>query len=442
MSSYEKEIRSIIEKAGIPVNKNTIENVKKMYLQISMDTLNNLNKITLHRGGNKIELGDLFLFKSLLNDKLMMGGNYLVQYGASSPDNMNHNHANPPPNVTGGVTNKMCAGEPSQCSSEIVPVQAGGGFKQYIKSLKKIKKNKNIFGFLNYDGKNRFYTQCGGSLSDDNFEKIIENTLAFDISDDTKKPLKSIIENEVVNQLVSYYSRENDSVENDSNDNETKQQTDLSEDEQQGGEQESEEQEDSEQEDSEQEGDEQEDREQEDREQEDREQEGGEQEDREQESEEENREVELEDEEAEEENEEVELREEESEEQEDREQEDDSNYDLKNLQYGGEIDVISQIDNLKSNFMKQLDRLKSIENTNQSGGFDLGTNQLYNDILSMKNHIRKNINNLDSMKQRHNSDNQTGGSFSHILDPKTKKKVPVNSLLGESIINMYKNYLN
>ena len=419
MSSYEKEIRSIIEKAGIPVNKNTIENVKKMYLQISMDTLNNLNKITLHRGGNKIELGDLFLFKSLLNDKLMMGGNYLVQYGASNPDNMNHNHVNPPPNVTGGVTNIMCAGEPSQCSSEIIPVQAGGGFRQYIKSLKKIKNNKNIFGFLNYDGKNRFYTQCGGSLSNDNFEKIIENTLAFDLSDDTKKPLKSIIENEVVNQLVSYYS----------NDNETQQQTDLneneesSENEQERGEQESEEQEGGEQEDREQEDREQEDSEQEDSEQEDSEQEGGEQEDREQESEEENREVESEGEESE-------------------ELEDNSNYDLKNLQYGGEIDVISQIDNLKSNFMKQLDRLKSIENTNQSGGFDLGSNQLYNDILSMKNHIRKNISNLDSMKQRHNSDNQTGGSFSHILDPKTKKKVPVNSLLGESIINMYKNYLN
>ena len=147
MSSYEKEISSIIEKAGIPVNKNTIENVKKMYLQISMDTLNNLNKITLHRGGNKIELGDLFLFKSLLNDKLMMGGNYIVQYGASSHDSMNHNHVIPSSNVTGGVTNKICAGEISQCSSEIIPNQAGAGFKQYIKSLKKIKNNKNILDF-------------------------------------------------------------------------------------------------------------------------------------------------------------------------------------------------------------------------------------------------------------------------------------------------------
>ena len=365
MSSYEKEINNIFKKAGIEVDSDRIEDVKKIYVQISMDTLNNLNKITLHRSGNKIELGDVFLLKNLLNDRMMGGGDYINQLAGSldmspSPASVSPEYVNMKPEVknlptlTGGITNDLCAGHPTQCRAELLTqTQQGfttqtGGFREYIKSLKKINE-ENIVGFLNIDKHGRYYSKGGASLSEDTFDQIINNTLAFDISEQAKKPLQAIIENEVVNQLNNYYTNqentENQSTESSENDSQNIM-------------------------------------------------EGG------------------------------------------------SSKSIENYQQEGGVDILSQINNLKSNFMKQLEKLRNIEDNEQSGGYSLSNSSLYNDILSMKQSIHNNINNLNQMKNQHEYSNQTGGAFSHIVDPKTKRKIPVRSLLGETIINMYKNYLS
>lgn len=153
-------MRDLLEKADIIPNNKNINKTEEVYLNITKDTINNLNKLKNHRNSEKILDIDINLYRNLLNDKLMQGGNY-----------------------TG-----YCDGQPSQCSAGSLDSCSQSG------------------GYLIMENNLNYYIQNGSSLNDTQFNDLLNR---FNVKIDKKNidALRQIIENDVVNQVQTFKNK-------------------------------------------------------------------------------------------------------------------------------------------------------------------------------------------------------------------------------------------
>ena len=197
----DKYIRNLLRRGDINLADYSIyDKVKNLYLNVLNDAVQNVNKITFHRKGNKVTESDMYLMANLKNQN-MTGGNY-IGYCDSNPGQCMDVITS---NQCGGNLQSYCDGHPTQCGD----VTQKGGFMAFCdghpSQCGDTGQSGGYYDLRGGDNKNR------GIVSKKDFEKLVNKESMYEFSKKALTKLQQFVENDVVEYL-------NDQKENPVND--------------------------------------------------------------------------------------------------------------------------------------------------------------------------------------------------------------------------------
>jgi len=187
----DKYIRNLLKKSDISLaDYKVYDKVKNLYMNILSDAVQNVNKITFHRGSNKVTESDMYLFENL-NTHNMSGGNY-IGYCDSNPGQCSDFISN---QQCGGGADQFCDGQPSQCGVS----QQSGGFLSFCDGHPS-QCGVQDGGFMEFKGE-KVLNKSRGVMNRDEFGKLANEKSNYQFSKKALKKLQEFVENEVVDYL-------------------------------------------------------------------------------------------------------------------------------------------------------------------------------------------------------------------------------------------------
>lgn len=200
----DKYIRNLLRRSDINLaDYQVYDKVKNLYMNVLNDAVQNVNKITFHRRGNKVTESDMYLMENL-NSQNMFGGNY-IGYCDSNPgqcmDIINNSQC-------GGDASKFCDGHPSQCGD----VSQQGGFMAFCDGHPSQCGNvSQKGGFIELRGGN-LNNRTRGVVNKKDFENLTNKESKYQFSKKALKKLQQFVENEVVEYLNNQKENQDNKV--------------------------------------------------------------------------------------------------------------------------------------------------------------------------------------------------------------------------------------
>jgi len=189
----DKYIRNLLKRSDISLaDYKVYDKVKNLYMNILSDAVQNVNKITFHRGSNKVTESDMYLLENL-NTQNMFGGNY-IGYCDSNPGQCSDFISN---QQCGGGADQFCDGQPSQCGVG----QQSAGFLSFCDGHpSQCGAQMQDGGFMEFRG-NKVLNKSRGVMNRDEFGKLVNEKSNYQFSKKALKKLQEFVENEVVDYL-------------------------------------------------------------------------------------------------------------------------------------------------------------------------------------------------------------------------------------------------
>ena len=196
----DKYIRNLLKRSGISLADYKIyDKVQNLYMNILNETVQNVNKITFHRGSNKVTEADMYLMENLKRQN-MFGGNY-IGYCDSNPGQCGGDSYS---NQCGG-TDVFCDGQPSQCGIG----NLSGGFLSFCDGHPTQCGTKVQNGGFKEFKDNKLLNKSRGVMNRDEFGKLADEKSNYQFSKKALKKLQEFVENEVVEYLNTQKKSQN-----------------------------------------------------------------------------------------------------------------------------------------------------------------------------------------------------------------------------------------
>tara|TARA_B100000963_G_scaffold346874_1_gene352599 strand:+ start:493 stop:1269 length:777 start_codon:yes stop_codon:yes gene_type:complete len=198
----DKYIRNLLKRSDINLADYAVyDKIKNLYVNVLNNAIDNANKFTFHRRGNKVTESDMYLMENIRNNN-MFGGNY-IGYCDSNPGQCMDIITS---NQCGGSDTQFCDGHPTQCGD----VTQKGGFAAFCDGHPtQCGDTSQKGGFFEFKGGN-INNKSRGVLNKKDFEKLVNQQSMYEFSKKALKKLQQFIENEV----VEYLNEQKDKQEN------------------------------------------------------------------------------------------------------------------------------------------------------------------------------------------------------------------------------------
>ena len=191
----DKYIRNLLRRSDIRLaDYKVYDKIKNLYMNVLNDAVENVNKITFHRGSNKVTEGDMYLMENL-NTQNMFGGNY-IGYCDSNPGQC------------GGAADQFCDGQPSQCG---IGYQSGGFLSFCDGHPTQCGSQVQDGGFMEFKGE-QILNKLRGVMNRDEFGKLVNEKSKYQFSKKALKKLQEFVENAVVDYVNNQKSTQNEKI--------------------------------------------------------------------------------------------------------------------------------------------------------------------------------------------------------------------------------------